>query len=317
MIKIFRTTVFPENAHQHGWNEVLRLMRDHLHTKGGAPAFLDDFVDISFGDNISDPGIPYRHPWIGMIHHPVDIPAADPALHLKSARGMMKTRQFIESVKHCKALITFSQTNARAIRNVLAEIGVTVPVFTVSHPTATDTVPLFSLEVFSEKTRQINCVGFWLRRLHTFAELRTDLKKRYIFSSHRVEERTAHLRKCLDGSIPKDITIVPYLDHDEYNHALATGIGFADYIACCASNTLLEHMARGTPLLVNPLPSIIDYLGTDYPFYYSDLREAEAKLNDAQCIKAAHEYMKLKSQSPMIRYDWFLETLKGIFKKVL
>jgi hypothetical protein len=314
MIKIFRESVFPEKTHQHGWNEVLRLMRAHLHQKGGAPAFLDDFVDISFGSNSSDPGIPYRHPWVGMIHHPAHIPAADPVLHLLSANVMMRTAKFLESVKHCKALITFSQANARELRKTLAEIGAIVPVFTLSHPTEHN-VPLFSWEIF-EKTQQINCVGFWLRRLQSFAELRTDLNKRFIFSSHRVEERMDHLKKCTQG-IKKDWEVGPYLDREDYNHALATGIGYADYIACCASNTVIEHIARQTPLIVNRLPSIVDYLGTDYPLYYECPSEAESLARDTKALKAAHEYLKLRSTSPMLRYEWFIEALRGVLKKVL
>lgn len=315
MIKIFRPSVFPEKTHQHGWNEVLRLMRSHLHQQSGAPAFLDDFVDISFGSNSTDPGIPYTHPWIGMIHHPAKIPVADPYLAGLAADTMMRTSKFRESLKTCKGLITFSPSNAREIRKTLAEIGAIVPVFRLVHPTEMN-VPLFSWEIF-QKTQQINCVGFWLRRMHTFAGLRTDLKKRYIFSSHRVEERMDHLKKCLDGKIPKDCTVLPYLDRDDYNHALATGIGFADYYACCASNTILEHIARATPILVNPLPSIVDYLGSEYPFYFNDLKEAEAKLNDTQVIKDAHDYLAKINQQPMYRYDWFIESLRTVLKKIL
>jgi hypothetical protein len=315
MIKIFRESVFPVKTHQHGWNAVLKLMRTHFHQQTGAPAFLDDFVDISFGSNSSDPGLPYRHPWVGIIHHPVKIPVADPVLALLGAGTMMHTSLFRESVKHCKALITFSLSNAREIRKVLDEIGAIVPVFSVAHPTDQN-VPLFSFEVFAQKTREINAVGFWLRRLQTFAELRTDLKKRYIFMSHRVDERVAHLRKCTAG-LPQNFKIVPYLDHEDYNHALATGIGFADYYAVCASNTIIEHIARGTPLLVNPEPSVIDYLGKEYPFYFTDLKEAEDKLRDMKLIQATHEYLKSPKYAAMLSYDYFIQGMRTILTKVL
>jgi hypothetical protein len=314
MIKIFRESVFPVKTHQHGWNAVLKLMRTHLHTQAGAPAFLDDFVDISFGSNSGDPGLPYRHPWVGIIHHPVKIPVADPLLALKGAGAMMHTSLFRESVKHCKALITFSPSNAREIRTVVAEIGAIVPVYSVAHPTDQN-VPLFSFEVF-KKTRQVNAVGFWLRRLQTFASLRTDLEKRYIFMSHRVDERVAHLRKCTAGQ-PQNFTVVPYLDHEDYNHALATGVGFADYYAVCASNTILEHIARRTPLLVNPEPSVIDYLGKDYPLYFTDLKEAEAKLHDMKLIEATTEYLKSPKFDMMVNYEHFISTMKAILTKVL
>jgi hypothetical protein len=314
MIKIFRPSVFPEKTHQHGWNEVLRLLRTHLHQQSGAPAFLDDFVDISFGSNISDAGIPYRHPWVGMIHHPAIIPAADPWLHVQSASAMMRGLKFKESLPQCKALITFSHSNAREIRKIVAELGAIVPVFTLAHPTEHN-VPLFSWEIF-EKTRQINCVGFWLRRLQTFAELRTDLTKRYIFSSHRVEERMDHLKKVTNG-LKNDCMVMPYLDREDYNHALATGIGYADYIACCASNTVLEHLARHTPLIVNPLPSIVDYLGDDYPLYFESQAEAEKLTRDMGALKAGHEYLANRSKSPLTHYEWFIEAMKGILQKVL
>jgi hypothetical protein len=314
MIKIFRESVFPVRTHQHGWNEVLRLMRTHLHQQSNAPAFLDDFVDISFGDNVKDDGIPYRHPWVGIVHHPVKIPVADPMLALKGAGAMMRTRAFRESLGQCKGLITFSLANARQMRTVLEELGSTVPVFSLAHPTAQN-VPKFDFKEF-KKTKQINAVGFWLRRLQTFAELRTDLNKRYIFMSHRMEERKDHLRKCTQG-LPQNFTVAPYLDHDAYNHALATGIGFADYYAVCASNTILEHIARATPILVNPEPSVVDYLGKEYPLYFRGLRDAEEKLRDMALIEAAHEYLKAPKYSMMMSYDFFIQAIREALEKVL
>lgn len=314
MIKIFRPSVFPEKTHQHGWNEVLRLMRKHLHQPTGAPAFLDDFVDISFGDNSGDPGIPYRHPWVGIIHHPVKIPVADPLLAMKGAGTMMRTSNFRESLACCKGLITFSLSNSRQIKSVLDELGSTVPVFSLAHPTALN-VPQFDFDKF-EKTRHINAVGFWLRRLQTFAALRTDLKKRYIFMSHRVEERKDHLRKCTQG-LPQDFTVMPYLNFDGYNHALSTGIGFSDYYAVCASNTILEHIARATPILVNPEPSVVEYLGKEYPLYFRGLHDAEEKLRDMALIKAAHEYLKAPKCSLEVSYGYFIQRIREVLLKVL
>lgn len=314
MIKIFREAVFPEKTHQHGWNEVLRLMRTHLHQNTGAPAFLDDFLDISFGDNIGDQGIPYKHWWVGMIHHPARIPAGDPILAMKSADTWMRTTEFKASLPRCRGLITFSQSNAREIRSILAEIGFVIPVFTLAHPTEHN-VPQFDFAAF-EKTRHVNCVGFWLRRLQTFAHLNTGLKKRYILMSHRAEERLAHLEKCNQG-LKKDYAVVPYLDYAAYNEALASGVGFADYIACNASNTVLEHLARATPLVVNPHPAIVDYLGCDYPLYYGCLAEAENILRDTKTLRQGHEYLKLRAQSPATRYDWFISALRDVLQKVL
>lgn len=49
---------------------------------------------------------------------------------------------------------------------------------------------------------------------------------------------------------------------------------------------------RHTPLLVNPLPAVLEYLGQDYPFYFRTLDEAAAKLMDRDLICRTHEYLK-------------------------
>lgn len=313
MIKIFRKSVFPPSTHQHGWNDVLKLMHDHLHQPSGAPAFLDDFVDISFGDNIRDKGIPYRHPWVGFIHHPFHIPT--PLGVLKSAGVMMAQPEFVQSMAHCRALITFSEDNARYIEKLIAHppISRPVPVFVLRHPTAVD-VPKFDPAAF-EEAREINCVGFWLRRLHTFAMLRTSLKKRYVLASHRAEERRAQLAKETAG-LPQDFEVAEHLPAEEYDRALTRGIGFADYHACVASNTILEHRARCTPILVNPLPAIVEYLGEDYPLYYRCLAEAESKLNDLRLLRRAHEYLCGLSQD-QISYLHFANRLKTVLSHVI
>jgi hypothetical protein len=313
MIKVFREAVFPPGTHQHGWNEVLRLIRLHLHQQSGAKAFLDDFVDISFGDNITDPGIPYRHPWVGMIHNPVHIPKPGPVD--KSVQVLFTRPEFIESLACCKALITFSVANTKDIRNLLTAQGSRVPVFTLGHPTDYN-VPQFNFDAFKE-SRRVNSVGFWLRDLASFARLNIPLKKRYILASNRADERRAALDEATAGVKKRDWEVAPRLDHDAYNQALASGVGYADYLACCASNTILEHMARTTPLVVNPLPSICEYLGHEYPLYFGCQAEAETILRDMKLLREGHEYLKERQRITTFRPEWFVPGLRNVLQKVL
>jgi hypothetical protein len=59
---------------------------------------------------------------------------------------------------------------------------------------------------------------------------------------------------------------------------------------------VVECLARGTPLLVNKLPAVEEYLGPDYPLYYHDLEAAAAYAVDLPRLRAAHEYLR---HSPM------------------
>jgi hypothetical protein len=83
-----------------------------------------------------------------------------------------------------------------------------------------------------------------------------------------------------------------YLPHLEYDNMLTESIIFLDLYDCAACNTILECIIRNTPILINVLPGIVEYLGPDYPFYYTSFEEASAKLADTSLIKEVHEYLK-------------------------
>ena len=77
-----------------------------------------------------------------------------------------------------------------------------------------------------------------------------------------------------------------------------------------AVNTLLECWARGTPVLVPPLPAVAEYLGEDYPGYYRNDLEAEQKLADPQVLRGCHEYL-LNRDTTRLTYASFLEQVKS------
>jgi hypothetical protein len=65
---------------------------------------------------------------------------------------------------------------------------------------------------------------------------------------------------------------------DEYDALLENSVVFLKLRDAPADTTVVECIARNTPILINRLPGVVEYLGEDYPFYYSSLDEAEAKL---------------------------------------
>ena len=48
---------------------------------------------------------------------------------------------------------------------------------------------------------------------------------------------------------------------------------------------------------MNPIPSVREYLGEDYPFYYRSLEEAAAKASSPALVRAAHDYLRGKDLS--------------------
>jgi hypothetical protein len=55
----------------------------------------------------------------------------------------------------------------------------------------------------------------------------------------------------------------------------------------CANNTILESIIFKTPIVVNKHPAIIEYLGEDYPLYFTDINELNDNfISDARIIEA-------------------------------
>ncbi len=84
---------------------------------------------------------------------------------------------------------------------------------------------------------------------------------------------------------------IPYCDALEFDELLARNLVFADIIDATANNTVVECIVRHTPILVNRLTAVVEYLGADYPFYFDSLTEAARKVEDGACVKAAHQYL--------------------------
>jgi hypothetical protein len=42
-----------------------------------------------------------------------------------------------------------------------------------------------------------------------------------------------------------------------------------------AHNTIVECIKFNTPIIINKLPAVVEYLGEDYPLYYKNVDELE------------------------------------------
>jgi hypothetical protein len=86
-------------------------------------------------------------------------------------------------------------------------------------------------------------------------------------------------------------TVLDRVPNDQYDELLSQCVVFVNFTDVGVSSTVVECIAQGTPLLVNRHPSLIDYLGESYPFFYSDLEQAARKLADKDLIRQTGEYL--------------------------
>lgn len=89
----------------------------------------------------------------------------------------------------------------------------------------------------------------------------------------------------------RGVRLISKLDDDEYDGLLAHNIVFLKLVDCSAVNTVLECVARGTPIIVNRLAPLEELLGADYPGFYTTMDEADALASDWHTIMAAHRHI--------------------------
>ena len=100
------------------------------------------------------------------------------------------------------------------------------------------------------------------------------------------------------------------LSNIDYDILLSENLVFVYLYDAIANNTLIECLARATPILVNPLPAVVEYLGLEYPMYFSNLSEAAEKALDMSSILETHNYLKNWEVREKLRGEYFLHSVK-------
>lgn len=244
--------------------------------------------------------VPIRERWVGVVHNPPGMPAwFHPG---ESLPEILAKRAWRESLPSCAGLITFSEHAARWLREATGK-----PVSAVHHPTETPTLR-FDFDRFAANPRKsVVQVGWWLRRLGAIDRLPIPAGNPLGLTKTRLLPRFApgsadHLRdlRALDalhggGAPPAGAGAVIELDHlpdDEYDRVLSENVVFVDLLAANANNAVVECIVRATPILVNRLPAVEEYLGAAYPLAYRDLDEAARMALDPARLRAAHDHLR-------------------------
>ena len=115
----------------------------------------------------------------------------------------------------------------------------------------------------------------------------------------------------VDDIYRANTTSIDYLSNDAYDDLLSMNIAFVDLYDTSANNAIVECIARATPILVNPLPAVKEYLGDNYPMYFHTLEEAAAKALDLALILETHEYLKTCETRENLSGNCFLDSFKA------
>ena len=277
--------------HRSGWAYAIDSLSCLNDERG---ILLDTFVEKKFAWG-SDPGDryngwkPYQQPWIGFLHNPPNVPTWF-NMNGHAPADILQTECWRESMRRCRGLFTLSTY----LKNWLAG-QVPVPVCSLLHPTQLPEMRFNIHKYKANHEKKIVQVGWWLRKFHSIYRLPVtrltkvllDIGAPWIAAIHQKELELAHETGDLGA-----VQIVSYLPNNQYDELLSKNIVFLHLYDSSANNALIECIVRGTPVLVNPLEAVVEYLGPAYPFYFETLEEAAFKAENDSLVVAAHEYLK-------------------------
>jgi len=89
----------------------------------------------------------------------------------------------------------------------------------------------------------------------------------------------------------ENVMIMNRVTNDEYDDLSSQNIVFLYLVDYSAVNTVIEYIIRNTPLIVNRLPALEEYLGFNYPGFCNELNQVQLMLNDKNYIIKIYLYL--------------------------
>lgn len=275
-----------------------------MHSEDGI--LFDDFVESSF-DHYRDVS-PYEEPWVGVFHHLQDTP--DFLLFsTQQPGGVHSSPLFRSSLANLKLGIALSSPLGATLEEKLG-----VPFVTLLHPTETPQSVFSEAAFLANRKRRIIQGGWHLRNTRAIYQLKAPdgytkccllSEARWVkaYRDHIAElwRRNNWLDHWANNKATRRSwgTVENYsrVSNEIYDRLLSENVVFVEFFTAAANNAVVECIVRNTPLVVNRLPALEEYLGKDYPLFYERIEDATG-LFSIDRILEGHTYLKDLDKRP-------------------
>jgi len=292
--------------HRSGWDYV----RSHLAAAYTADGIiLDDFVERTFlYDDSWHNNHVYTEPWVGIAHHAPDIPSW--YMDKLQLWDMVQSHRWLESLPQLKMLVTMAPNLQRWFKTHYPQL----PVVCIKHPTGRPLLEWTPARFTHNQEKLLLQVGWFCRNTGAIYQVDTPadffLRKGHLRQAARWIGYTELLCqtsfRTADYNRGRTIVLEPQGNAD-YDHLLAKNVVFIEVITAVANNTVVECIARNTPIVINRHPGPAFYLGEEYPLFYDDIQDVP-KLLTLERILEAHYYLRQLDKT-WIRGRCFVESL--------
>ncbi len=291
--------------HRSGWDRVIERL-SMLHSTRAI--LLDPFIERSF-DWGQDAPVQYHEPWIGFIHCPPDLPE-----WFHSTQGsdkLLNNPELQNNFSLCRGLFTLSKTHKTRLEKLTD-----IPVNSLYYPTQFIKLKWCPKAFAKNRDKKIVQLGWWLRKPNAIYELpESTYRKVFLrvlsnaYFKQLVEtERKLHRQAGLfKDSMLDSVEIIDFLPNPDYDRLLSENLMFADLYDTSANTAVVECIARCTPILLNRLPALEEYLGQAYPFFYDTYDQAVQMAQDLDAVRRTHEYLCDLPMRRQLTYDAFLK----------
>ena len=293
--------------HRSGWAYAVAAL-DTINTPGSI--YVDTFVERTFCWNPE--GVrPHTRPWVGFIHVPPFVPPW--FQYEQSNQAIFESQAWRESEPFCRGLFTLSQYHRDHLQPRFD-----FPVESLTHPTELPE-KVWSWEAFSNnREKRIVQLGWWLRKLHAIYQLpvssyqKTLIKvseQAYLTKLFNKEKEQLVAVGTFNDSMYESVDVLKFLPNNQYDELLSQNIVFLDLYDSSANNSVIECIARGTPLLVNKIAPVVEYLGENYPFFYETHSEAIEKADDYDLVRQTHQYLLECETRKKLTGEYFVQSI--------
>lgn len=294
-----------------GWKSVLYRLKDLK--------FFEEKSKIHFFDILEQHFTPskkmtYENKWAGIIHL---TPNGPPYLNAENISLLFSNPYFLKSLDTCFALFTLSPYITKYMKGEFEKIQKPINIITLKHPVVQDDIIPFSFEKFQNNSEKILIqIGQQYRKMTSIYHVSVpeNYSKMWLTGTKIFERliqimklEQKHIKKIVSPEMRSTVKMYYTQTYEEYDEYLSKNIVFIDLFDAAANNTVLECIVRKTPIIVNKLPGVVDYLGEEYPLYFSKLEDVSSLLTEDKLFEA-HEYLK-KMDCVDIEIDYFLKKL--------
>jgi len=336
-----------ETSYKSNWQAKMALIVQHnFFDSVNFPIVMDLYVDKTFlyskdfykSKNV----IPFKVPWIGCIQNTFNNYSNN-----LTVDNLLKNKEFKESLPYCACLFVFSNYLKRQL---LVAFGKNAPRIEFIHLTSESPDTLFTWNRFiANPNKTIVQIGTTLRNVFgiyrldlplnslitsksiikesnsTDLFLPNDFKSTFLQNSKTLTLRdntvifeNKHMRGLFDTiqDMESSVNVIPKLDDANFDHLLSQNIVFLQMVDASGVDTLIDCILRNTPILINPLPAIVEILGSGYPLYYNNYFQASSLLTQTDTIQNAYTYLSNIDKTPFLD-STFVTELQNFLIEIL